>query len=43
VQRGIRAVAEARATDEPRRLMEAFVNRRRPPPPAAGGNPRDDH
>ena len=29
VQRGIRAVVEARATDEPRRLMEAFVNRRR--------------
>jgi enoyl-CoA hydratase/carnithine racemase len=28
VQRGIRAVAEARATDEPRRLMAAFVNRR---------------
>ena len=30
VQRGIRAVVDARGTDEPRRLMEAFVNRRRP-------------
>jgi enoyl-CoA hydratase/carnithine racemase len=38
VQRGIRAVAEARATDEPRRLMEAFVNRRRP-----GTDSRADH
>jgi enoyl-CoA hydratase/carnithine racemase len=32
VQRGIRAVVEARATDEPRRLMEAFATRRRPGP-----------
>ena len=29
VQQGIRAVVEARQTDEPRRLMEAFVNRKR--------------
>jgi enoyl-CoA hydratase len=29
VQQGIRAVVEARTTDEPRRLMDAFVNRRR--------------
>jgi len=35
VQQGIRAVVEARGTDEPRRLMEAFVNRRRPPAGAA--------
>jgi len=36
VQRGIRAVVEARTTDEPRRLMEAFVNRPRPRPPSPG-------
>ena len=43
VQQGIRAVAEARATDEPRRLMEAFVNRRRPSPPETPGSLREDH
>jgi hypothetical protein len=31
VRQGIAAVVEARRTDEPKRLMEAFVNRKRKP------------
>ena len=38
VEQGIRAVVEARATDEPRRLMEAFVNRRRRSAPESRGD-----
>jgi hypothetical protein len=29
IQQGIRACVAARDTDEPRRMMEAFINRRR--------------
>jgi hypothetical protein len=29
VQQGIAAIVEARKTDEPKRLMEAFVNRKK--------------
>jgi hypothetical protein len=29
IEAGIRACVEARRTDEPKRLMEAFLNRRR--------------
>jgi enoyl-CoA hydratase/carnithine racemase len=43
VRQGIRAVVEARATDEPRRLMEAFVNRPRRPAPAGRRDSPDDH
>ena len=43
VQQGIRAVVEARATDEPRRLMEAFVNRRRGSAPEARGSSPEAH
>ena len=43
VQQGIRAVVEARATDEPRRLMEAFVNRRRAPAPEMPGDSPEGH
>lgn len=43
VERGIRAVVEARATDEPRRLMEAFVNRRRGPRPGSVDISREGH
>jgi enoyl-CoA hydratase/carnithine racemase len=30
IQAGIRACVEARSTDEPRRMMEAFLNRKKP-------------
>jgi len=33
IQAGIRACVEARSTDEPRRMMEAFINRKKPNSP----------
>ena len=30
IWQGIRACVEARSTDEPKRMMEAFLNRKRP-------------